>query len=131
MVIGHLGRDPEIKHTSDGTAIASFSVAASEKWKGKDGQQQEHTEWFNCSAFGRTAEVAGEYLRKGAAVYVEGSLRTETYTGKDGAEKKTIKLRVQSIQMLGGKGERGESAPRAERPAAAVAANDFDDDIPF
>lgn len=151
QVIGHLGRDPEVRYSPGGDAIASFSVAATEKWKDKaSGETQEHTEWFRCVAYGRLGEVCGEYLKKGAQVFVQGKLRTRAYQGRDGEERKTTELIVGDMKMLGGRGDRqaGGDAP-AERQAAKPAAapkpapapapaktgqggfDDFEDSIPF
>lgn len=126
--IGHLGRDPETRHMPNGTAVCNFSVASSERWKDKQGEQQERTEWLRCSAFDRLAEICGEYLRKGSLVYVEGSLQTRKYEDKDGTERYVTECRLREMKMLGGKPEREEAQPPA-RPRAAAAP--FDDDIPF
>ena len=139
MFVGYIGRDPELKHAASGAAICNFSVASSERWKGKDGDQQEHTEWLRCSAFDRLAEVCGEYLKKGSLVYVEGSLKTREYTDKEGVKKFSTECRLQSMKMLGGKAEGAPAAAPAPAPAAparpapkpATAFDDMDDDIPF
>lgn len=140
ILVGHLGRDPEVKYAANGNAIASISVATSERWKDKQGQQQERTEWHRVKAFGRLAEIMGEYLTKGAQVYIEGSIRTDKYTGQDGAEKYATYIVASEMQMLGGKrddqqqGGRQEQRQRTnerERARSAPPAGDFDDDIPF
>jgi single-strand DNA-binding protein len=149
ILVGNLGRDPEIRYMPSGDAIASFSMAISEKFKDKSGTLQEHTEWVNITFFGRQAEICGEYLKKGASIYVEGRLKTEKFTGKDGIEKTATKVIGSAMQMLGGRGASGgdtgmdQSEPRQSRPASKPAAapakasgggsgfDDMEDDIPF
>lgn len=105
ILVGNLGADPEVRYTAGGTAIASLSVATSEQWTDKQsGQKQERTEWHRVKLFGRLAEIAGEYLKKGRQVYVEGSLRTDKYTGKDGVERYSTDIVASDLQMLGGTG---------------------------
>jgi len=125
ILVGNLGQDPEIKYTQSGACVVRISVATSESWKDKDGNQQERTEWHRCKAFGRLAEIMGEYLKKGRQVYIEGSLRTEKYTDKNGVEKFSTDVVVDEMQMLGGNpgGDRDErpqqQAPqRQQRPPA-------------
>ena len=149
ILVGNLGNDPEVRYAQSGSAITTISVATSESWKDKDGNQQERTEWHRVKAFGRLAEIMGEYLKKGRQVYIEGSLRTEKYTDKNGVEKYSTDIIADEMQMLGGKGEGGggggdrpqrsappqrqDSGPRRQAPAAQQAPmDDFaDDDIPF
>ncbi len=153
IIVGNLGNDPDVKYTQSGSTITTISVATTEAWKDKQtGQQQERTEWHRVKFFGRLAEIAGEYLKKGRQVYVEGSLRTDKYTGKDGVERYTTDIIASEMQMMGGAGEGGGGergprpqrqeqgeAPRRQGPPAAAAAtqappfnDDFsDDDIPF
>ena len=100
QVIGRLGRDVEIRYTQAGKAVASLAVAAGEKWKDQQGNLQEHTEWFNVSMFGRLAEVAGEYLKKGSLVFIEGKQRTEKYQDKDGVDRYSVKLMADQMKML-------------------------------
>ncbi|MGY1529164.1 single-stranded DNA-binding protein [Luteimonas sp. A649] len=108
IIVGNLGNDPDVKYTQSGTTITTISVATTEAWKDKQsGQQQERTEWHRVKFFGRLAEIAGEYLKKGRQVYVEGSLRTDKYTGKDGVERYTTDIIASEMQMLGGGGEGG------------------------
>jgi single-strand DNA-binding protein len=108
ILVGNLGADPEVRYTGSGTAIASLSIATSEQWTDKQsGQKQERTEWHRVKLFGRLAEIAGEYLKKGRQVYVEGSLRTDKYTGKDGVERYSTDIIASELQMLGGGGEGG------------------------
>ena len=154
ILVGNLGNDPDVKATQGGTTITTISVATSEQWKDKQtGQAQERTEWHRVKFFGRLAEIAGDYLKKGSQVYIEGSLRTDKYTDKNGVERYTTDIIANEMQMLGGKGggegggggnyERGsrpapaqrrEAAPsRSSAPAPSAGFDDvpFDDDIPF
>jgi single-strand DNA-binding protein len=120
ILVGNLGNDPEVRYSQSGSTITTLSVATSESWKDKNGEQQERTEWHRVKAFGRLAEIMGEYLKKGRQVYIEGSLRTEKYTDKNGVEKYSTDIIADEMQMLGGVGEgggggggqRGERAPR-------------------
>ena len=98
VLVGHLGADPDTKYTQSGTAITTLSVATSEQWTDKQsGQKQERTEWHRVKLFGKLAEIAGEYLKKGRTVYIEGSLRTEKYTGKDGISRAASRVRRQNL----------------------------------
>jgi len=111
-----------VRYSQSGSAIATLSVATSESWKDKNGEQQERTEWHRVKAFGRLAEIMGEYLKKGRQVYIEGSLRTEKYTDKNGVEKYSTDIIADEMQMLGGMGEGGGGGQRgggerSERPA--------------
>lgn len=107
MLIGNLGKDPEVRYTAGGTAVASFSLATSEKFKGKDGQWEEKTEWHNITLWARLAEIAGEYLSKGKTVYIEGRLQTRKWTDKEGKDRYTTEIVGERMQMLSGKGEGG------------------------
>ena len=150
ILIGNLGRDPEVRYMPSGDAVANFSIATTEKWKDKNGEMQEQTEWHRISFFGRQAEICGEYLRKGSSVYVEGRLQTRKWTDKDGNERTSTEVRGDRMQMLGGRGggataEMREpdyavsesAAPSAKKPAPAGGAKKssgfdvLDDDIPF
>lgn len=112
ILVGNLGADPDTRYSTSGTAVTTISVATTEAWKDRQtGQQQERTEWHRVKFFGRLAEIAGEYLRKGRQVYIEGSLRTEKYTGKDGVERWSTDIIANEMQMLGG---RDEGASRGE-----------------
>jgi single-strand DNA-binding protein len=103
ILVGNLGADPETRYTAGGSAITSIRIATSESWKDKQtGEQQERTEWHRVKFFGRLAEIAGEYLKKGRQVYVEGSLRTDKYTDKDGIERYSTDIIADEMQMLGG-----------------------------
>ena len=118
IIVGNLGNDPDVKYTQSGSTITTISVATTEAWKDKQtGQQQERTEWHRVKFFGRLAEIAGEYLKKGRQVYIEGSLRTDKYTGKDGVERYTTDIIASEMQMMGGVGEGGggERGARAQR----------------
>ena len=105
-ILGNLGQDPEVRYAQGGAAITTISVATSESWKDKDGNQQDRTEWHRIKFFGKLAEIAGEYLKKGRQVYVEGSLRTEKYTDKSGVEKYATDIIATEMQLIGG-AERG------------------------
>ncbi|MBA8884194.1 single-stranded DNA-binding protein [Dokdonella fugitiva] len=108
ILVGNLGADPETRYTANGSAITSIRIATSESWKDKQtGEQQERTEWHRVKFFGRLAEIAGEYLKKGRQVYVEGSLRTDKYTDKDGVERYSTDIIANEMQMLGGPGGGG------------------------
>ena len=103
ILVGRLGQDPDVRYTASGTAVATISIATSESWKDRNtGQQQERTEWHRVVFFGRLAEIAGQYLRKGSQVYVEGSLRTNKYTDKQGIERYSTDVNANELQMLGG-----------------------------
>jgi len=119
ILVGNLGNDPEVRYSQSGSALTTISVATSESWKDKDGNMQERTEWHRVKFFGRLAEIAGEYLKKGRQVYIEGRLRTEKYTDKAGVEKYSTDIIADEMQMLGGNpGMGGEGGgERAERPA--------------
>ncbi len=151
IVLGNLGRDPEIRYMPSGDAIANIAVATSYRTKDKNtGEQKEFTEWHRISFFGRLAEIVGQYLTKGSSVYVEGRLQTRKYTDKDGVEKYATDIIAENLQMLGGGtrkdgDDQGQAAPaqrpaprpqqqgNAARPAPKPAPNfsDMDDDIPF
>src|SRR5690625_2772356 len=144
IIIGNLGRDPKIRYSAEGTAMANLSVATTYSRSDKGtGQRVDETEWHGISLFGRQAEVAGEYLRKGSQVYIEGRLRTRKWAGQDGIERYTTEIVAQSMQMLGG---RDSSAPQqqsggyaqqsqsSQRPAQQQGSEPFDsmgDDTPF
>lgn len=152
MLIGHLGRDPELRYMPDGNAVANYSVATTRKWKTKDGEIKEETEWHRVVAYGRQAEVAGEYLKKGSLVFVEGRLRTRKWQDKEGVDRYTTEIMSDQMTMLDRKPQGGrreeepgeeEPAPRAAKPAAGSKPaitptekkpgkfDDMEDDIPF
>ncbi len=120
IIVGNLGNDPETRYTAGGTAITTLSVATSESWTDKQsGEKQERTEWHRVKMFGRLAEIAGEYLKKGRQVYIEGSLRTDKYTDKAGVEKYSTDIIANEMQMLGGGegGAGGGGGFQRERPS--------------
>ncbi len=124
ILVGTLGKDPEVRYSQAGAALTSVSVATNESWKDKNGEKQERTEWHRVKFFGRLAEIAGEYLKKGGQVYIEGSLRTEKYTDKQGVEKYSTDIIANEMQMLGGMpgGDRAERGVAGDRPQRAPAA---------
>lgn len=132
ILIGHLGKDPDTRHLSNGDAVCNITLATSESWKDKNsGEKKEATEWHKIVFFRRLAEIAGQYLKKGSLVYVEGKLTTRKWQDKEGQDRYTTEITADTMKMLGG---RGDSAPRpaADTPAAGQpAAGDFDDDLPF
>lgn len=139
ILVGNLGNDPELKFTQGGMAVCSLSLATTSVRKDKDGNQIEKTEWHRVKLFGKLGEIAGEYLKKGRQVYIEGSIRYDKFTGSDGVEKYFTDIVADEMQMLGG-GESGGGhggakggAPQRERPAKATDPEpEFaDDDIPF
>lgn len=135
ILVGHLGRDPEIRYSASGAAIANVSLATSESWKDKQsGENQERTEWHRVVFFGRLAEIVGEYLKKGSQVYVEGRIQTRKWQDKDGNDRYTTEIVASDMQMLGGRGAGAEGAPAERAPGGASSGAppaDFDDDIPF
>lgn len=137
ILIGNLGKDPEVRYTQDGTAIANITVATSESWKDKNtGEKKEKTEWHNVVCFRKLAEICGEYLKKGSKVYIEGKLQTDKYD-KDGQTHYSTKIVGNVMQMLDSRANpAGETADRGRRdpgaaPGAGSVAPDFNDDIPF
>lgn len=150
ILVGNLGKDPELRYTPAGAAVATFSLATTERFKGKDGQQQEKTEWHNIVAWRQLAEICGKFLHKGKQVYIEGRIQTRSYDDRDGNKRYITEIVADQMQMLGRAGEEGgggSSRPAAGggRPAAAAPASaampDYesfsdppfnpDDDIPF
>ena len=136
ILIGNLGRDPEVRHTAGGIPVANFTMATTDRWNDAvSGEKKERTEWHRIVVWGKQAEIAGEYLRKGRQVYVEGSLQTREWTDREGNKRQTTEIRAQRFQMLGRPGESGDSpAPPPQKATTAVAdsGGDFEeDDIPF
>ncbi|HYA21408.1 MAG TPA: single-stranded DNA-binding protein [Burkholderiales bacterium] len=140
IIIGNLGRDPDVRYMPDGGAIANISVATTDTWKDKSGEKQERTEWHRVAFFGKLAEIAGEYLKKGSQVYVEGSLRTRKWQDKEGQERYTTEIVADRMQMLGSRAGGSEPMSRevsSKEPAASGSAaksgaiEDLEDDIPF
>ncbi len=140
ILVGNLGADPETRYMPSGGAVTNIRVATTDSWRDKEsGEQQERTEWHSVALFGRLGEIAGEYLRKGRQVYIEGRLRTRKWQDRDGNDRYTTEIIANEMQMLGGRADTG-GAPARPAPAAAPAAaaaggtsdsGDFDDDIPF
>ena len=135
ILIGNLGRDPELRYTQSGQAVTNFSIATNEKWKDKEGQPQERTEWHRISVWGKPAENCAQYLQKGRSVYVEGRLQTRDWEDRDGNKRQTTEVVAQTVQFLGGRGEGGP--PRSEPPpteasgGSSSGASSDGDDIPF
>ena len=126
ILIGNLGKDPDLRYLPSGQAVAKFPLATGMKWKDKDGQLQERTDWHNIVAFGRQGEVCNEYLKKGSPVYVEGRIQTRSWEDKDGNKKYMTEIIAQSVRMLGRKGE-----PQEEVPEEVAETKTEDEDLPF
>ena len=161
ILVGNLGKDPEVRYMPNGDAVANFSIATTDTWKDKNGMRQERTEWHNISMYRRLAEIAGQYLKKGREVYIEGRIQSRKYTGKDGIERTAYDIIASEMKMLGARtggagggapyddggsyqsappaqpaqsyAAEAPAAPRRQAPAAAPATpvDDIDDDIPF
>lgn len=133
IIIGNLGKDPEMKYTASGAAIANITVATSETWNDKQsGEKQEKTEWHRIVAFGRLAEIMGEYIQKGSQVYIEGKLQTRKWQDKDGNDRYTTEVVARDMQMLGGKGQAAKPQQSQGFRDKPETQSDFaDDDIPF
>jgi single-strand DNA-binding protein len=147
ILIGNLGADPETRYLPSGDAVTNIRIATSEKWKDKSGEQQEHTEWHRIAFFGKLAEIAGEYLKKGSPVYVEGRIRTRKWQDKEsGQDKYSTEIVADRMQLLGSRGGGAEAMPREPAAAGASTAggggkpqqqkkggafDQMDDDIPF
>jgi single-strand DNA-binding protein len=135
ILIGNLGKDPEVRHTPSGAAVANFSIATNEAWNNKDGQREERTEWHRVVAFGRLAEICGQYLKKGKQVYIEGRLQTRSWDDRDGNKRYTTEIVAGTMTMLGraGEGPSDSYAPpiQDDRYAGGPPSGPEDDDIPF
>lgn len=145
ILIGNLGKDPETRYLPSGDAVTNITVATTESWKDKkSGDKQEHTEWHRISFFGRQAEIAGEYLKKGSPVYIEGRIRTRKWQDKEGQDRYSTEIVADRMQLLGGRGSGGGEGGGGREPAAAGGGSDkapakkggggfddMDDDIPF
>ena len=147
ILVGRLGKDPETRYMTNGEAVTNVTLATSENWKDKSGEKQEKTEWHNLVFYRRLAEVAGEYLKKGSQIYVEGKIQTRKWQDKEGKDRYTTEIIVNEMQMLGGKSTGGGSFEVVDRPAASAPSgapdaskpapakgggfDNFDDDIPF
>ena len=123
IICGRTGQDPNVKHTTDGGQVTSFSIATTNV-ANRNGEKKESTEWHNCVAFGRTAEIAGQYLKKGSQALVEGSLRTSKYKDKEGNERQSTNIVVNQLTLLGGKSEKQEFVSKGDKDYG-------DSDIPF
>lgn len=143
ILVGNLGKDPELRYTASGTAVATFSLATTERFKDRDGSQQEKTEWHNIVAWRQLAEICGKYLHKGKQVYIEGKIQTRSYDDRDGNKRYITEIVVDQMQMLGRAGDEGGQGGgygggRQQSATRAPASNSFDDlqgnpddDIPF
>ncbi|RLA35505.1 MAG: single-stranded DNA-binding protein [Gammaproteobacteria bacterium] len=140
IIVGNLGGDPDTKYMPSGSAVTNLTVATNESWKDKQtGEQKDRTEWHKVAMFGRLAEIAAEYLRKGSQVYIEGKLRTRKWTDKQGNDRYSTEIVADEMQMLGGRGGGGAPAMGGPPPSSAppqgspgpAGGDDFDDDIPF
>jgi single-strand DNA-binding protein len=136
MLIGHLGKDPELRYTSNGIAVASFSIATNEAWKDQDGNLQERTEWHNIVAWRRLAEICGEYLKKGRRVYIEGKIQTRSYDDKNGVKRYMTEVVADDLIMLDGGGagagaETGVGQPQSSVVQEPRGQQEDKDDLPF
>lgn len=144
ILIGRVGRDPEIRYTSGGSAVANFSVATDESFKARNGEQQQHTEWHKVVAWGKLAEICGEYLTKGKLVYIEGSIRSRQWEDQSGNKRTAYEIIARNMQMLGSKADNERAAAGGARPASSFSEEQSgpapepppegeitDDDIPF
>ena len=135
IVVGNLGRDPEVRFTQNGRAVANFSVATSESWTGQDGNPQERTEWHNIVVWGKQAEACGQYLAKGRQVFVQGRIQTRKWTDQNGQERYTTEIVAQRVDFLGGAGGTRASQepqdPGFGDPSPSFQSPPIDDDIPF
>lgn len=136
ILVGNLARDPETRYLPDGSAVANITLATTESWKNKAGEKQEKTEWHRVSFFGKLAEIAGEYLKKGSSVYVEGRIETKKWTNKEGHDQYTTGIIADRMQMLGGRSSGGTEAPagntsKATNTPRAGGYDDFTEGVPF
>ena len=134
ILVGNLGRDPELKYTPGGAAVANFTLATNEAWTDKSGEKQERTEWHRIVVWGKQAEIVGEYLRKGRQVYIEGSLQTREWNDREGNKRQTTEVRAYKVVMLGRAEGRGEASAAASGPPdmeSGAGPPAPDDDIPF
>lgn len=138
MIIGRLGQDPEVRYTQSNTAVATLSVATTERYKDRNGEQQERTEWHRVVAWGRLAEICQEYLKKGSLAYFEGPIQTNQWEDKDGQKRYTTEIKALNMQMLDSRGDSGMSGSNSSSPSKQVQTaeidssfDDMDDDLPF
>lgn len=130
-LIGRLGRDPETRYMPNGEAVCNFSVATSEKYTDKNGQRQEATEWHEVTMFRKLAEIAGQYLKKGSQVYIEGKIKSRKYTDKNGVERTAYDIIANEMKMLGGNSQATQEQPKHQQAPAAPVEDVDDDDLPF
>ncbi|MBK1699942.1 single-stranded DNA-binding protein [Thiococcus pfennigii] len=128
QLIGHLGRDPDVRYSPEGSAVAHLAVATNQTWRDKDGERQERTEWHRVVLFGKLAEIAAQYLKKGALVYLQGRLQTRKWQADDGQDRFTTEIVAERLRMLGAKNARDGQADDGQPGAAEPV---YDDDIPF
>lgn len=145
IIVGNLGKDPEMRYMPSGDALCNFSVATTDSWKDKSGEKQEKTEWHRISMFGRLAEIAGQYLKKGSQVYIEGRLQTRKWTNKEGQDQYTTEIVANEMKMLGSRSGGGSNsfevvdkgapagggAPAGKPSGGSSGFDDFADDVPF
>ena len=146
ILLGNLGRDPELRFLPNGDAVCNFSIATTDSWKDKAGEKQEKTEWHNIVMYRKLAEIAGEYLKKGRLVYLEGRLQTRKWQTKDGQDRYTTEIVADNMQMLGGRDagtqstsknefnqepKKNDNPSKADDSSAASSFDEFEDDIPF
>ena len=134
ILVGNLGRDPEVRYTTGGSAVANFTMATTERWNdSQSGEKKERTEWHRIVVWGKQAEIAGEYLRKGRQIYVEGSLQTREWTDREGNKRYTTEVKALRFQMLGRRDDAPAPTPRDDAPAVAEPGGGgySEDDIPF
>jgi len=138
IIVGNLGRDPEVRYTQSGQAVASFTVATTETWTGRESDRQERTDWHNIVVWGKQAETCGQYLSKGRQVYIEGSIRPRSYEDRDGNKRYITEIVAQRVQFLGGGGGSARSGQSFEDEQGGGGMDDFgagsvppDDDVPF
>ena len=132
ILVGRLGKDPEVRYSNNGNAITNFNLATSRVYKNKQGEKVDETEWHRCVSFGRTAEVCGEYLHKGSLIYVEGRLQTRDWEDKDGNKRWTTEIIIDNMRMLGSKNDRdGSSSESSGNPFDKGPSDIPDDDVPF
>jgi len=132
ILVGYLGKDPQINHTKAGQAVASFSLATAEKWTDKDGNKQDRTEWHRITAWGKLAEICGEFLTSGKQVYIEGKLHTREWEDKDGVKRQTTEIVASNMTMLGQAGGQSNQGNQDNQGSQSSWAEDFDsEDIPF
>jgi single-strand DNA-binding protein len=131
IIVGNLGKDPDVRYATNGNCITNITVATTESWKDKDsGEKKEATEWHKVAFFGKLADIAGKYLKKGSQVYLEGALKTRKWTDKDGQERYTTEVIASEMKMLGGKPQANESQPQS-KPSSSSSFDDIESDLPF